>query len=227
MRWSVILVCLCANAASAQSGSGDLLRGLLGAQEPPRAAETAQERAIRLEAEAAFVTEVQTWLAYYGFYKGPLDGIAGPGTQRALDAALDYVHRPGMTVDAMHRPFAAESLGFLARSFASRDAVVPGDLDARDAARLAEAGPRFWLRKALGPPADRRGVRTPQARDTCGAWANAGLLDTQIDPRGVLDLPGAEFVRVTGRGPITMDMRPTRLNVEIDHWDTVVALSCN
>lgn len=221
----VVLLCLGTAPVLAQGTGSEILLKLLQSQ--TKAPETPDEKAAREAEHAAYLTDLQTWLAYYGFYTGRVDGIAGPATQHALTEALAYVHRGPIPVEALGLAHRRQSLTFLERTYAARETVDPDALDAVGRARLAEAGPKFWLREALSPPPERLGIRTSREQDRCGAWQNAALLNTQIDLKQRLYLPGAEYVRVIGRGPITMDFRPSRLNVEIDHWDTVVALSCS
>lgn len=226
--WAASLIALCFGGS--QAWGNDPLRGALGAilldNAQVRASETPEDTATRLANEARYVARVQTWLEYYGFYDGPVDAIAGPGTHAALDAFAAYVHQPPLSVAQLHGRMAQERLGYLERTHAARRDVDPETLDTRDRARLAEEGPRFWLRAGLRLPQDRRGVRTTTEQDRCGAWDNADLIGQVVDPRSLPQLTVPGSVRVIGRGPMTMDLRPDRLTIRIDPWDVVIALSC-
>ncbi|MBM2575451.1 hypothetical protein JQC91_03965 [Jannaschia sp. Os4] len=64
----------------------------------------------------------------------------------------------------------------------------------------------------------------PKADDPCGAVAYAGLVGS---PLAAVTLPAGLNDRVVGPDTaVTMDLDPTRLNIEVDASGTITGLSC-
>jgi len=173
------------------------------------------------------VFDIQTALHYYGFIPGPVDGKIGPATERGFRDLTRYLKLGTFPTSAMEAETLPTPLRALLDAYSDRNRVSTRSLDERDLGRLTREGERFWIRKELQTPERDWGVLTPREEDQCGAWANEGLIGTVIDPDKFTAPEGAETVRVIYYSPITMDLRPTRLNVDIDPWNVVTNLSCN
>jgi peptidoglycan hydrolase-like protein with peptidoglycan-binding domain len=69
------------------------------------------------------VPGLQVALRAYGFYPGPIDGIAGPMTRRGLRR---FQARHGLTVDGIAGPKTRSALGRLGRPLYGRRVIRPG-----------------------------------------------------------------------------------------------------
>ena len=103
------------------------------------------------------------------------------------------------------------------------------DLDPAKAAEIIEKHGRIGLVRAyysrnLPAPA----ILTPPEQDQCKAHANADLLGKPFkdDMRAGTGAKYVRVLRVLTPGPITMDLRMDRLNLELDGFDQVNKISC-
>lgn len=203
MRRSVLMMCLAL--------------GLAGVQSQAKAQTAMQED----------MFDIQTALHYYGFIGGPVSDDMGPSIERGLSSLGNYLKLgpvPATAVDADPLPLALRTL---LDAYSVRNDSSDFNLDDQDLVRLRTEGERFWVRKQLQPDIETWGVNVDAAADTCGAFANEDLIGQEIDPVALPELEGAGSVRVVYFGPVTADLRPDRLNIYIDPWDTVTNLACN
>ena len=127
----------------------------LGQVWPPGAGEAPPQTA----AEAQAAREIQRALAWFGHYRGPIDGDIGPGSRRAKAA---WQAAQGTAATGELAPAEAESL--LAAWRAERDAAGMAEIAVADAGVILEA-PMAWVRfdriappLVLYAPADTRGL---------------------------------------------------------------------
>lgn len=173
------------------------------------------------------VFDLQTALHYYGFMQGPVDGQVGADTERGLDSLGAYLRLGPVSPSAMDANPLPLPLRSLMDAYVARNDVETSDLDERDLARLRNEGERFWIRKEMQSDPATWGVDVEAANDTCGAFANAGLVGNLIDPDELPEIEGAGSIRVIYYGPVTADFRPDRLNLFVDPWNMVTNLACN
>ncbi len=172
------------------------------------------------------VFDIQTALHFYGFIPGPVDGVVGASTERGLSSLGRYLKLGPVSPSALEATPLPPALRALMDAFDGRNQAYGDELAPKEQTRLSREGERFWIRKALQPDPESWGVITPRDADTCGAWDNEGLIGQPIDPNSTLVPRGAGSVRVIYFGPVTMDFRPDRLNIQIDPWNDVTNLSC-
>lgn len=144
----------------------------LGQVWPPGAGEAPPQTAA--EAEAA--REIQRALAWFGHYRGPIDGDIGPASRRAKSA---WQVARGTAATGELAPAEAESL--LAGWRAERDAAGMAEIAVADAGVILEA-PMAWVRfdriappLVLYAPADTRGLTLAVLSLADGPGADARL----------------------------------------------------
>lgn len=162
--------------------------------------------------------QIQQALAFFGFEPGPLDGLPGPATRRAATTYAQSLFNKDAT--CLHWRSSAPLVKAMAWA---------QDQDPDNIASIAETHGRLGLVRAyysrnLPAPA----ILTPKDRDQCKAHDNAHLLGKPFtkDMRAGTGAKFLRVLRVLTPGPITMDLRPYRLNLELDGYDQVFKISC-
>ncbi|HWB56291.1 MAG TPA: peptidoglycan-binding protein [Gaiellaceae bacterium] len=150
---------------------------------------------------------VQVALKAHGFYKGPVDGIAGPQTQRGIRR---FQHRKGLVVDGVAGPHTRAKLGRLGRPRLGR--------------RLVHRGMVGWDVSVVQALLTRKGVRTGGLDGIFGAHTRRAVLAFQRRRGLVVDgVVGPSTIRALrtrgGRARHRLPhASPESISRSLDYW---------